>query len=512
MAADTSKPLRRAQISLSLARPGEQGRTTNTNADGRYEFKDVIAGQYTLTVNRSGYLPLRYGQRRPYEPRKLLKVAEGQALDRIDFSLPKMGLIAGRVLDEAGEPIAGVGVFAMRSAFFQGRRQLVPAPSGRAVTDDAGQYRLSGLPPGSYYVLATTRETWTVNRDGKKRVMGYATTYFPGTDKAGDGRRVTVGIGQLSSGNDFSMIPAPTASVSGSAFDSHGKPLTGVGLTQQFVGPDGGSYGTAGNATVDGDGTFIIRNIPPGDYRIGAQLDRGANAPEAATVPIVVNGADVNDVSVITSLGWSAKGQVISENGGPPNLQRDRISIAGRPIGEAPRVGGAFGSGLVTDDWTFTVTGIFGPARLVVGVPDEWMVKSIFQNGLDVTDAVIELKSGEELTGVQVILSDHVTTITGLVTDAKGAPIDDGTVIVFSSDEKKWYEESRFVKAARPDERGQFTISGLPPGDYLAIAVEYVQEGLWNDPEYLDSIRTAAQKFIITDRGSQGLTLKLVTP
>src|SRR5262245_61356367 len=62
-AADTGRPLRRASIRLTSPTLGREGKTASTNADGRYEIKELPAGRYSLTVTRSGYLSLRYGQR-----------------------------------------------------------------------------------------------------------------------------------------------------------------------------------------------------------------------------------------------------------------------------------------------------------------------------------------------------------------------------------------------------------------------------------------------------------------
>src|SRR5204863_8663830 len=125
--------------------------------------------------------PLQYGQRRPFEQAVPLQVLERQVIERVDFALPRMSVIAGRVTDELGDPIADVTVVALRSMYVEGRRQLVAASGGRPVrTDDEGQYRLSGLPPGTYFVMATTQETWTTAAGGRRQGMGYAPTDFPG--------------------------------------------------------------------------------------------------------------------------------------------------------------------------------------------------------------------------------------------------------------------------------------------------------------------------------------------
>jgi protocatechuate 3,4-dioxygenase beta subunit len=514
VAADTGKPLRRAQITLSAPELGSQPRTANTNADGRYEIKDLPAGRYTVSVSRSGYLPLRYGQRRPLEQAKPLEVLDRQAVEHIDFALPRMGLIAGRIFDELGEPIAGVRVSAMRSVYLEGHRRLVSAGGGLFSTDDAGQYRLPGLVPGSYFVMATTHETWTVNTAGRRDVMGFVPTYFPGTGNAGEAKRVTVGIGQQVRNADFALIVGRTASVSGVALDSHGRPLAGqsVGLEQEFRSATTGSgFEGLGSAPIAADGTFTFRNVAAGEYNLRARNASGPGRQEDALMAIEVNGVDINDIVLTSSAGWSVSGHIITEDGTAPDIPRDRIRIAVRPL-----TGGTsrpiMGSGEVKDDLTFSAMAIVGTARLRVTLPDRWMVKAVLHDGRDIADAAIEMKSGEELSGLQVIVTDRATNVTGQLTDDKGAPLVDGTVIVFAGEAEKWSEDSRFVRSARPDQQGKFEIRGLPPGEYLAVAIDYVQEGLWNDPEYLESIRRYAQKFTLRESGTAVVSLKLVTP
>ena len=516
VAADSGRPLRRAQITVSAPELGRDRRTANTNADGRYEIKELPAARYTISVSRSGYLALRYGQRRPLEQARPLQVLDGQTVGNVDFSLPRMGLIAGRVVDEVGEPVANVRVCAMRSVYVEGRRQLMSA-GAIASTDDAGQYRLSELVPGTYLVMATTRETWTVNSGGSRQIIGFVPTYFPGTPNAADASRVAVGIGQEVRNTDVALIPGRTARISGVAADSRGRPLAGrsVSLAQEFRSATGGTgFAGVASAQVAADGTFTFRNVPAAEYNLSASTPSpsgSAAGEEQATVPIVVNGADISDVMVTTSAGWSISGQIVTEAGTAPDLPPGRITVAAPPLTGAssrPRMG----AGRVNDDWTFSVRAVVGPARLRIAVPDGWMVKAVMDGDRDITDSTIEMKSGEALSGVQVMLSDRVTTVTGQLLDARRAPLGDGTVIVFASEPHTWSEGSRFVRAVRPDQQGQYEIRGLPPGSYLAVAIDYVEEGTWNDPEYLASIRRHAQKLTLREGESRALVLVLVTP
>jgi Carboxypeptidase regulatory-like domain len=535
VASDTGRPLRRARITLSGPELGREGRSTSTSLDGRYEIANLPAGRYTVRVTRSGYLSLQYGQRRPLEAAKPLQLLDKQALDRIDFSLPRASVISGQITDELSEPVADVQVFAMRSAYFSGRRRMVTVgPPTR--TDDAGEYRLTGLSPGSYFVMAALRETWTVTENGVERTMGYAPTYAPGTASLTDARRVTVAIGQAAGNNNFALMPGAAASVSGTAADSLGRPLVSrnVMMMQEVGGPGFGMMMMGGNATTTADGAFTIRSVPPGSYKLVAQTTRDTQTSrgtvlELATQMVTLDGADVANLSLTTSMGWSIAGTVVDDNGASPDTSSSRFGVvaklvdpdAGAGPGGAPPPPpppGAGGSGAIPDsgrvreDWTFGVVSVFGAARVRAVAPDGWTVKAILHDGRDLADTPIEMKSGEVLTGVQVVVSNRVTTISGQLVDDKGAPLQDGTVIVFADEPSKWWDDSRWVRAVRPDQQGRYQIQGLPPGDYLAVAVDYVEDGIWNDADYLESIRRHGQRVTLGEAAARTLALKPVTP
>ena len=525
-AADSGRPLRRARVVLQAPELGSEPRTTSTSADGKYEIKDLPAGRYNVVVSRSGYLRLRYGQRRPFEQGKPLQVLDRQAVENVDFTLPRMSVITGRVFDEAAEPISGVRVFAMRSVFFEGRRRLLPVAGGPlATTDDAGQYRILGLAPGSYFVLADLRETWTVTEGGVDKVMGYAPTYYPGTPSVADAGRIAVGVGQEVSNTDLGLVPGRAGTVSGIAQDSQGRPLASrqVNLAQEYRGPGFGMVFQGGEgAPVAPDGTFTIKHVSPGDYTLqvrSAVEIGGVTIQEAASASIVISDSDIDNVVLQTSSGWSVSGQFTTDTGAAPSAPRDRFRVTPRPLsagqtpmGQGPGSPGNADAGRVKDDWTFLATGIYGAATIRASVPDGWIVKSIQQDGRDVTDTAFEQRSGETLSRIQVVVSNRVNSVSGQLVDDKGAPLLDGSVIVFAADAEKWSEDSRFVRIARPDQEGKYQMVGLPPGDYLAVAVDYIEDGMWNDPEYLESIRRYGRKITLGETDAQTVALKPVTP
>src|SRR5262249_41881344 len=105
VAADTGQPLRKAMIRAFSAELREN-RSTTTDADGKSELKELPAGRYQLSVTKGSFVSLSYGQTRPFEPGKPLDVRDGQTVEKVDFALPRGGVITGKIVDEYGEAIA----------------------------------------------------------------------------------------------------------------------------------------------------------------------------------------------------------------------------------------------------------------------------------------------------------------------------------------------------------------------------------------------------------------------
>ena len=103
----------------------------------------------------------------------------------------------------------------------------------------------------------------------------------------------------------------------------------------------------------------------------------------------------------------------------------------------------------------------------MVRATDGWSIRSVRLNGVDVTDAGIEFKPNEDISGVEVELTNKVTTISGTVKTSRGELSKEYTAIVFAQDKEKWTGNTRYQSAGRPDQDGRFKITGLPPGEYL---------------------------------------------
>jgi Carboxypeptidase regulatory-like domain len=514
---ETGGPLRRALIRItSPTLPSD--RRVSTNSDGRYEVRDLPAGEYSLKAERGGYLTLAYGQRRPGEAGKPLQLGEGQTVKAIDFALPRIGVISGRVVDDTGEPIAKVSVWAMQFGRHQGARKLIPffVPEeglwlgGHAHTDESGQYSLL-LPPGEFVVMGQSRETWPLESD-TTQVLGYPPSFYPGVIEPTDAQRIKVGVGQEVGNIDFALVPARTSRVSGTVFNAAGAPVANepVTLSQEVMGPQGGTTFPSSNTARTGpDGRFSVNNVQAGEYLLAVRSAAANDQPaQEARQMIQVAGIDIDGLVIVTGSGGTVRGQVASGDGSPvPGV--DRLVVRARPLTWAARRStlASSGNGRVNADGTFELKAVVGPVVLSIGtLTGHWTLKSVELNGRNLADDPIDVRHGETLNGVRVVLTNRPTQVRGGLLDEKQQPAE-GTVVIFPEDTSRWREDSRTIRSARPDQHGEFSIKGLPAGKYLIAAVDYVQDGQWYDPEFLADLRPRAERLSLAEAESKRIDL-----
>jgi hypothetical protein len=65
------------------------------------------------------------------------------------------------------------------------------------------------------------------------------------------------------------------------------------------------------------------------------------------------------------------------------------------------------------------------------------------------------------------------------------------------------------VSVGRPDQDGRYKVRNLPPADYLAIALDYVQQGEWGDPAFLERMKSRATSFRLAAGETKALDLRL---
>jgi len=506
--AATGTPVRRASIQATYyadqAGRVEPPRNETTDDNGSFAFRNLPAGRWALRATKTGYVEQQFGQRSAFASVDPISLAEGQQFVA-DFRLSRGGAFSGRVIDEFGDPIAGANVSALR---YQVTAQGVRTTrTGTSVTsDDTGTYRVYGLPPGQYYISVndpSAARIFVVQSDdsGAVRISAdsvatngrdvflsdvetrtsYAPTYYPGTATLADAQRLTLGLGEEQSGINMAIVPVRAARITGKVIGSNGSPIQAtVTLANQM----GQSYSVSGGRGSASDGAFTIANIPPGSYSldvVGPSV--GAVPPEVASMPLVVSGQDIAGLQITTGSGGRIAGTMTTDNS-------VRLPAANTRITAVP-VRGFTPTATVNTSGTFELEGLVGVYTLrFEGLPNGWMIKTITANGVDVSDAALEFRPGDRVS-MRVELTDRITQVTGTVRSQRS--LNGATVVVFADDPAKWTGTSRFIKTARPNADGQFSIRGLPPhARYVAIALDFIEPGETQNSEFLQRAKSAA--------------------
>ena len=504
-------PIRSAEVRLNST-DGRDHRVTVTDAIGQYEIRDLTPGQWNLKASKAGYVSQSSSQSAPFDQTRPIAIANGQRLSA-DVVLSRSGAIAGRVVDEAGDAVTGVQVMALRVRTLRGRRQLASA-GVTDQTDDTGAFRLYGLPPGSYYVGAVASRpvlgTDIVGALAKapEFVMDEIAFYYPGTRDIELAQTIEVTSGLDQAGISVSAPPpVKGVTVSGMVLNASGLPADRPMVhVVQRGGITSGSI-TQGMASTAANGRFTIRNLPPGEYVVDAELSSGnpENA-EHGTLAVSVGAADVDNVVVTTSRARRVHGVIVSDSSTPlPRTMRVVVTV------ESPeRTMGGMNRMEMVSNGDFVALGIIGVHSIrVENLPPGWMVRSVEIAGRDITSGSFDFSTVPATATLRVVLTDRIGELTGQVTSRTRQR--QATVVVFPDDESKWQYPSRLISIGRADEQGRYVVSGLlANAQYRAVAVSFLETDESQDPEFLKKMRTVSVPFELRDGEKKTLDLPLL--
>jgi hypothetical protein len=510
---ETGQPLRRALVHITMGNL-QQDRWTRTEIDGRWEFVGVLPGAYTVTASRDGFVTMAFGQKGPFGTSVAVRIPAEPGLDQLDIQLNRGGVIIGTISDEFGDPVGRAGVQAMRVKFVEGQRRLVPvaagvsglASGGWTLTDDRGEYRLFGLAPGTYYVSAMYGTSVAGQSDDRST---YPQTYYPGTPSVAEARPLAVTTGEPSAAS-FGLTPTHLSVVSGRVLNSAGQP-SAANVRMAPVAP-GHAVIAANQLTgrTDGRGAFTINGVPIGDYFLEV---RGTGAgPELASYQVGVSGQDVRDLLLTTTPAGNLSGRLVldASSGMPPSrgfylqaVPLEAGAVGGRGLGRqsptVPNIAGGLAIGELLGRYLLRFS----------SAPDGWWLKSVTLDGRDVTDIGIDIPGGQTVGGIEVVATQRTGSLTGVVVDVNGTRESDYSVVAFAPDEARWGPRTRFVVSDTSREDGTFSLHGLPPGEYVVVAVAPLEVGEEMDPERLARWRSMGPRITLADGEARSIALSM---
>ena len=300
-------------------------------------------------------------------------------------------------------------------------------------------------------ILATFRETWVAD-DKDKQTLGYAPSYYPGTTSVAAAQRIKVVAGQEATAIDFNLVPGRAASISGTVVTADGAPLAAasVAITQEVTGPGGSSMSMIRqHARRRRRHVQDPRRRRPGQYILRASGRESERGSETASLNLTVTGADIDGLILGADAGGLITGRVVTDAGTalpapPPTVIASSATFERSSVTTLPAE-----DGKVAADGRFVRRAASGPAFIrMAGLPSGWALKSVAMGGQDITTAPVEIRAGQTLGDIAIVVSNRLPAITGQVTDANGRPAD-GPVLLFPADHGEVARSSRYRCGAR---------------------------------------------------------------
>ena len=488
---------------------------TKSGYDGGFVFRNLPAGRFVLAATRSGglFVPAEFGQHGMLGHGVIFPVSDGQQMKAIKLEMVPTGTITGRILDADGRPIGQAAVMALTPMYPQGKRSLNLVQYVHS--DDHGQFRFFSLIPGRYFVAAKledpTRKSIPLSVFPPGSVQTSERVDLPvvarRTLPTGEVSEETYSIVYFGGGNDpdratpLEIVPDGTVGsvdilltegktksrhIRGTVSSSPGALLPPI-IQVRAVPAEWSSVVLAPIAIPDTSGKFDLAGVVPGKYVLWATArpyDSGSTSASTliGTLSVEVGDSDVGDVDIVPNSRTAVTGRVLIE-GRPENdpaLTRMHVTLRREPnilglpssFDATPAANGTFSIPSFNSDWRVSVDSL----------PPNIYVKSIQMGSVDLLSSPLHVQGPSERP-VEIVLGTDSGSLDGrVINEGQQAAVNVTVVLVPETSMRRRWD---LYKVTSTDFYGQFHLSSIPPGDYKAFAWEVVDDGAWQNPDFM---------------------------
>jgi hypothetical protein len=509
-----SQPLKKVLVQVVAENQQEGGNyTASTDADGHFRIENVVPARYRLFVERTGFVGVN--ERGLKSDINAFTVLAGQSVENLLFRMLPTAVINGRIMDEDGDPMNEVRIIVQKKKPGKASRETAATVG----TNDLGEYRVAGLFPGQYWILAIPPPDFrdfeqqlgkSSQRDNPAEPQPdtrYLTTYYPGVYDGAQATPVTLKAGDEVPVN-LTLVPARTYRVRGT--------VTGVTTGQQIfveaLSKAGDSYRADG---IGPDGQFEVRGVAPGSYTLIASAGSGLQSVTARQ-DISVVAADLEGLKLAPLPAFTLSGHLHIEGSASGDLTQYVVNLC---VSDLPEDAGFFMSQdffgvnasvdrLGNFEWKDV-----NPGTYIVQVYGRSAQSSFFLKSVKLGQR--EIESGFTVSGpatLDLVLSSKGATVEGTVVEKEKdvdtlQPVANATVVAVP--EEKYRKLSDRFALGSTDQNGCFTIRGVAPGSYTLYAWQDLEEGVWRDADFLRSQAENGTAVKIEEGSHQQVELKL---
>jgi hypothetical protein len=452
------KPAPGVTVALKLNQQNYSSDATfkaTTDEEGNYRIAGVPAGSYQVTPAAPAFV----------SKNQTVVVAEGEAVDGIDFALVRGGVITGKVTDADGRPVVEQTVSLISADIPVDRvatQSVYSIPNVQ--TDDRGIYRMFGVAAGRYKVTSGQSQNnfFQSLTSGK---ASYKQTFHPDVTDPAQATIVEVTEGSEASNIDIGLgRAAQTFAASGQVVNGDGQPVSNVRfILRMIVGSS--SFGAGNGAASNSLGEFRIENLAPAKYVLSIMPQPGAEL-RADAVNLEIVDQDIEGLMIKTAQGASLAGTVVLENSDDKSVLAKVPQLQIFAFVQTQGLSGNFGRSVALNaDGSFLVTGLDpGKAYLSIGGQQQqgFSIARTELGGV-IQPQGIELKADDHLTGVRLVVRYGNATVYGVVNIVNGT-LPAGAVIRLQVNGPG--DNAAYIQPPPVDARGHFLIQNLPGGTY----------------------------------------------
>jgi hypothetical protein len=495
--AASGEPVRKAVVTLTL-----QGvtpptwATARTDASGRFRFENLPPGKYGLRANKNGLGAAVYGATSTRDTGDIISLAPGDIREGLTLRFLRLATISGHVLNSDGDPIPGVQIQLERPARNLGERVLQNFRT--AATDDRGEFRITGIDVGQYYL-----EVYPQSGRMRSGTL-YAGQFYGGARELKDAKALNLRSDENLTGVDFLLNPEPAYRIQGrvTGVPDFGPPppfpggAAAVALMQRSMidvsitaAGDSAQRWQNGTGVREPDYRFDFGGLAGGMYRLEARARVGDKT--WAAWQLVDSRQTAGEIALPLTPALDITGVLRVEGQpdaarGSPQIVLNRFGRNNENISARPDAEGHFTLKQVPPgEWAMNVN----------NMPIGSFLKSGTFGRQDVRFSRFSIEAGTKDT-FNIAISSRPAKLEG--------QIDPGTLHgkragIVLAPTGKFHDLARFYYGVTADDEGKFHLENLAPGTYRIFALERTAPAAFRNPEAIDQLKGLGDDVELTE-------------